>query len=83
MRVYVEWVMNYYYSAILSHWALVQEVQELRDQTRFVCYEDLMLEDRDLQSVHYIVDHLFDGSPPKPWKHCTWPRIRMLYVCIH
>lgn len=67
VRAYVDWVMRYYYSGILSHWALAQQIPEVREHTLTVCYEDLMSEDRDLKSVHSIVDFFFDGAPPVAW----------------
>lgn len=62
VRAYVDWVMRYYYSGILSHWALSQQIPEIRQRTLTVCYEHLMSEQSDQQTVQSIVDFFFNGT---------------------
>jgi len=70
LRAYMDWVMRYYYAPIFAHWAMSEEVPEMRERTKVVCYEDLMSkeEDRDLKAVHSVVDFFFDHAPPTPWE---------------
>jgi len=67
LRAYVDWVMRYYYSGILSHWALAQQIPEIRRRTLVVCYEDLMSPHHDNRTVDEIVNFFFDGRPPQPF----------------
>lgn len=46
---------------------MAQEIGEMKERTLTVCYEDLMSKDRDLETVHSIVDFFFDGAPPVAW----------------
>jgi len=67
MRAYIDWSMRYYYGPIFAHWAMAKEILEMRERTLTVCYEDLMSQDRDLETVHSIVDFFFNGSAPVAW----------------
>jgi len=62
MRAYVEWVFKYYYAGILSHWALGQEVPEVMERTRTLCYEDFMSPERDRKSIDAVLSHWFNGT---------------------
>jgi len=68
MRAYIDWVMRYYYAPIFSHWAMAEEIPEMKERTKTICYEDLMSRDRDLHAVHEMVDHFFNGSAPVEWE---------------
>jgi len=68
VRAYVDWIMRYYYSGILSHWGLAQQIPEVRNRTLIVCYEDLMSRDTDVQTVRSIVNFFFNGDPPMAWQ---------------
>lgn len=39
----------------------------MKERTLVVCYEDLLSKERDLETVHRMVDFVFDGRPPTPW----------------
>lgn len=68
MRAYVDWVMRYYYSPIFAHWAMAQQIPEMKERTLTICYEDLMSKDKDLVTVNSMVDFFFNGTAPVPWE---------------
>lgn len=63
MRTYIEWVFNVKYSSFLSRWAISREFSHVRDRTVEVCFEDLSSTDKDLESIHKVVDFLHNGDP--------------------
>lgn len=69
VRAYDDWVMRYYYSGILSQWALSQQIPQIKEWTLTLCYEDFMSQDRDLKTINRVIDFFFgDGtSVQKPW----------------
>ena len=62
MRVYIEWVFSTNYRRTFSHWALAQQVEEMRERTLSVCFEDLMEPKRKIQIVDKILEHYLGNT---------------------
>lgn len=68
MRAYIEFIFRVHYSGPFAHWAMSEELPELAERTRVVCFDDLRTPDRDLETINWMLDFYYNGTDHKEFK---------------
>lgn len=48
-------------------WGLSRELEQARERTLTICYEDLSSKDKDLTTINNVLDFLYNRTEHKPW----------------
>jgi len=74
VRSYVDWIVGIHYSVFMAHWALAQELNEVRERSHFVCFRDMESSNRTHveTTIQSMLNFLYSGNLYQPW-HGTLP----------
>lgn len=62
MRAYIDFIFRIHYSGPFAHWALAQELPEVKERTMVMCYDELSSPETDLISVNRMIDFWYNGT---------------------
>jgi len=68
LRAYIEYIFHSQYIVMFSTWALAQDVPEVRERTKTICYEDVTHPDKANVALNTAIEHWYNGTSSKPWK---------------